>query len=59
MKLIAVTWHDNYTVSFITLSVNWYNNRLFLLPNRINGFVNLSNVSLPASITSAWFNKLW
>jgi hypothetical protein len=41
------------TVSFVTLSVNWYNNRLlplirqlFLIPNRINGFVDCSGVEL-------------
>jgi hypothetical protein len=47
------------TVSFVTLFVNWYNTRLlplirqfFLIPNRVNEFMDLSNVSLPASIRS-------
>jgi hypothetical protein len=48
MKLITVTCLDNTTFSFIALFVNWYNNRLlplirqlFLIPNRINEFMDL------------------
>jgi hypothetical protein len=39
--------HDIITASFVTLFVNWYNNRLLplirqlsLIPNRINEFVD-------------------
>jgi hypothetical protein len=49
-----------YTASFITLFVNWYNYRLtplirqfLLIPNKMNEFVNLSNVATPVSISSA------
>jgi hypothetical protein len=52
MKLKAVTSYDNYTVSFKTLSVNWYNNKLFPIPNKINEFVNLRNVPPPVSTSS-------
>jgi hypothetical protein len=48
MKLIAVLSHDNYYVNFITLLLNWYNNRLltqirhfFIIPIEINEFVGL------------------
>jgi hypothetical protein len=46
MKLIAVTSHDNYYSSFITIFLNWNHNRLlplirqfFLIPSGINEFV--------------------
>jgi hypothetical protein len=35
MKMKAVTLHDNYTVSFITLSVNWYNTTLILFQTEL------------------------
>jgi hypothetical protein len=48
MKLIAVISNDITRASFVTLLVNWYNNRLlplirkfFLIPNRINQFMGL------------------
>jgi hypothetical protein len=50
-QVIAVALHDNYTVSFIIFSVNWYN-RFFLIPNRINEFVKFSNVLPPFSTNS-------
>jgi hypothetical protein len=47
MKLIVVTSIKIIIVSFITLFVNWYNNKylplfnqFFLIPNRINEFVD-------------------
>jgi hypothetical protein len=47
MKLIAVIFRDNFTVSFITLFMNCYNNRLLplirqflVIPNKINELVN-------------------
>jgi hypothetical protein len=48
MKLITVIFSIITTVSFITLLVNWYNNRLlplirqfFLIPTRIYEFMDL------------------
>jgi hypothetical protein len=59
MKLIAVIAH-NYYYSFISLLVNWYNNRFLILirqfiliPNRTDEFFELSIVPLPTWISSA------
>jgi hypothetical protein len=51
MKLIAVPTIISFIISFVTLLINWYNNRFlrlilefFLIPNRINECVDHSNI---------------